>query len=772
MQIHVDRSGQRFGPYSLEDVNRYLADGTLLPSDIGWHEGAANWMPLTKIAGVVAGGGPPGPPAPTAADAAGASGPPAAPTAADAAKPKAPEMVGAGAPASKGKGGAAIKIVAIVLLIAGLGAGGYFFIYPKYFAKGGSDNNGTSASTAAWQTMPGGAPILGGADVVFHLKAGEIFKSPLVQQQLAAAPDAGMIINMMQQNSGIGPGDLLDLTISVTGVSTVAQSVDDPDKSEDAFVKGLKSGKVKYGLVLRSSKSVDKTKIEELITQGGDKPDFNPAGMEEKTHSKTKYYLFKNDNPPEPDFAAYFADDKTLIFGLESVVQSHIDLAGKISARPGLEFLDTKQQITIAYLPPDNKAIETGVTKILAEMKIPPDAPPILKELSETAKKTLESIKKVGAAALSGGVTSTGLQLVASANFSDADAAKGFVDNFNKLLKDAQQIPEVAQGLLAAQGVGVMVPSAKSKEKQASLTLAIPMDAMDSLGGMLGGLTGNGGGSPGGGSARHSQATLKRWALLKQTVGNNQWPAHTIVQKNLGKADNTQQNVTMNTRLVLTAGAAMPTLRNTPQVPGCIRWDYFDAPQGQRAIHLYFNPKNGQMIGVHWFESGPRKIGIPGAGSGGGRPARPGGNRPNGTRPQGGRKGFPGGNTKGGFRPKGSRPNGAQRSPLPDTAGQATSNSPTQSAAEAQQRLKGSWVRTTGSEVTLTFGDNNRFSTNAGSGPKTGNYRIIGVSGNNITFTGLHSANIASLTLNGPGEFTVRQSSMLGVIPKGTFKRR
>ncbi|MDP6035515.1 MAG: GYF domain-containing protein, partial [Verrucomicrobiota bacterium] len=138
MQIHVDRSGQRFGPYSLEDVNRYLADGTLLPSDIGWHEGAADWMPLTKIAGVVAGGGPPGPPAPTAADAAGASGPPAAPTAADAAKPKAPEMVGAGAPASKGKGGAAIKIVAIVLLIAGLGAGGYFFIYPKYFAKGGS----------------------------------------------------------------------------------------------------------------------------------------------------------------------------------------------------------------------------------------------------------------------------------------------------------------------------------------------------------------------------------------------------------------------------------------------------------------------------------------------------------------------------------------------------------------------------------------------------------------------------------------------------------
>ena len=43
MQIHVDRGGQRFGPYSLEDVNRYLADGNLLPTDNGWHDGAAGW---------------------------------------------------------------------------------------------------------------------------------------------------------------------------------------------------------------------------------------------------------------------------------------------------------------------------------------------------------------------------------------------------------------------------------------------------------------------------------------------------------------------------------------------------------------------------------------------------------------------------------------------------------------------------------------------------------------------------------------------------------
>ena len=35
MKIHIDRGGERMGPYSLKDVNRYLADGTLRTSDLG-----------------------------------------------------------------------------------------------------------------------------------------------------------------------------------------------------------------------------------------------------------------------------------------------------------------------------------------------------------------------------------------------------------------------------------------------------------------------------------------------------------------------------------------------------------------------------------------------------------------------------------------------------------------------------------------------------------------------------------------------------------------
>ncbi len=61
MMIHIDRNGERMGPYSLEDVNRYLADGTLQPSDLGWYDGATDWAPLTNIEGVVAAGAAPPP---------------------------------------------------------------------------------------------------------------------------------------------------------------------------------------------------------------------------------------------------------------------------------------------------------------------------------------------------------------------------------------------------------------------------------------------------------------------------------------------------------------------------------------------------------------------------------------------------------------------------------------------------------------------------------------------------------------------------------------
>lgn len=53
MQIYIKRHGQRYGPYSLEEVNRQLAAGLLNPSELGWHEAAPGWKPLFSIAGVI-----------------------------------------------------------------------------------------------------------------------------------------------------------------------------------------------------------------------------------------------------------------------------------------------------------------------------------------------------------------------------------------------------------------------------------------------------------------------------------------------------------------------------------------------------------------------------------------------------------------------------------------------------------------------------------------------------------------------------------------------
>src|SRR6476620_4238716 len=52
MQIYVGKNGQQLGPFSLEEVNRKLADGTFAGTDLAWYEGAAGWAPLSGVAGV------------------------------------------------------------------------------------------------------------------------------------------------------------------------------------------------------------------------------------------------------------------------------------------------------------------------------------------------------------------------------------------------------------------------------------------------------------------------------------------------------------------------------------------------------------------------------------------------------------------------------------------------------------------------------------------------------------------------------------------------
>jgi GYF domain 2 len=53
MQIYIGKNGQQLGPFSLEEINRKLADGTFAGTDLAWYEGAAGWAPLSGVTGVV-----------------------------------------------------------------------------------------------------------------------------------------------------------------------------------------------------------------------------------------------------------------------------------------------------------------------------------------------------------------------------------------------------------------------------------------------------------------------------------------------------------------------------------------------------------------------------------------------------------------------------------------------------------------------------------------------------------------------------------------------
>ncbi len=48
MEIHVSRGQDRSGPYTLEKVREYMAEGVMLPDDLAWHEGLEGARELRK----------------------------------------------------------------------------------------------------------------------------------------------------------------------------------------------------------------------------------------------------------------------------------------------------------------------------------------------------------------------------------------------------------------------------------------------------------------------------------------------------------------------------------------------------------------------------------------------------------------------------------------------------------------------------------------------------------------------------------------------------
>lgn len=65
MHYQVTRNGQMYGPYTLEDLRRYVASGHILPTDLAQGDDGSEWVPVAQILGM-AGAPAPGYAAPVA----------------------------------------------------------------------------------------------------------------------------------------------------------------------------------------------------------------------------------------------------------------------------------------------------------------------------------------------------------------------------------------------------------------------------------------------------------------------------------------------------------------------------------------------------------------------------------------------------------------------------------------------------------------------------------------------------------------------------------
>ena len=53
MEIRINRDGTEFGPYTLEEVNQMLEEGSLLPTDLAWHDPMETWAELSQVAATI-----------------------------------------------------------------------------------------------------------------------------------------------------------------------------------------------------------------------------------------------------------------------------------------------------------------------------------------------------------------------------------------------------------------------------------------------------------------------------------------------------------------------------------------------------------------------------------------------------------------------------------------------------------------------------------------------------------------------------------------------
>ena len=49
MQIYISRNGERYGPYTEQQLREHLASGAVVAEDLAWQEGQSDWVPVSTL---------------------------------------------------------------------------------------------------------------------------------------------------------------------------------------------------------------------------------------------------------------------------------------------------------------------------------------------------------------------------------------------------------------------------------------------------------------------------------------------------------------------------------------------------------------------------------------------------------------------------------------------------------------------------------------------------------------------------------------------------
>ena len=51
MQIYVNKAGQQFGPYTMEELQQYLQQGHFTAQDFVFYDGCQEWVAIAQVPG-------------------------------------------------------------------------------------------------------------------------------------------------------------------------------------------------------------------------------------------------------------------------------------------------------------------------------------------------------------------------------------------------------------------------------------------------------------------------------------------------------------------------------------------------------------------------------------------------------------------------------------------------------------------------------------------------------------------------------------------------